>query len=86
MKGYVGVDIVLGDAPDGSADWVIEINPRLTTSYVGLRALARGNLAGVLLAVVQREALPELGWHEGTVAWSADGAVTRGPAPVPHPA
>ena len=32
--GYLGVDIVLGD--DGR-DWVIEINPRLTTSYIGLR-------------------------------------------------
>ncbi|MBI1918184.1 MAG: ATP-grasp domain-containing protein [Planctomycetes bacterium] len=76
LKGYVGVDIVLGDAPDGSADWVIEINPRLTTSYVGLRALARVNLAGVLLGVVQGRALPKLGWQEGTVAWSADGTVT----------
>src|SRR5262249_27211100 len=41
LRGYVGVDVVLGDATDGSADWIIEINPRLTTSYVGLRALAR---------------------------------------------
>ncbi len=86
LHGYVGVDVVLGDAPDGSADWVIEINPRLTTSYVGLRALARGNLAGVLLRVVQGGAKPELGWHEGTVAWSADGAVARGAAPLHHPA
>src|SRR5205814_2207727 len=86
LHGYVGVDVVLGDAADGSADWVIEINPRLTTSYVGLRALARGNLAGVLLRVVSGGTLPELGWHEGTVAWSADGTVTRGPAPLHHPA
>ena len=32
LRGYVGVDVVLGDT-----DQVIEINPRLTTSYVGLR-------------------------------------------------
>jgi predicted ATP-grasp superfamily ATP-dependent carboligase len=43
--GYVGVDLVLGREPDGSADAVIEINPRLTTSYVGLRAAATSNLA-----------------------------------------
>jgi len=43
--GYVGVDLVLGREPDGSEDAVIEINPRLTTSYVGLRAAARSNLA-----------------------------------------
>ena len=34
--GYVGIDLVLGESPDGSQDCVIEINPRLTTSYVGL--------------------------------------------------
>lgn len=44
-SGYVGVDLVLGREPDGSEDVVIEINPRLTTSYVGLRAAARTNLA-----------------------------------------
>jgi predicted ATP-grasp superfamily ATP-dependent carboligase len=43
--GFVGVDIVLGREPDGSQDVLIEVNPRLTTSYVGLRAAARTNLA-----------------------------------------
>jgi tyramine---L-glutamate ligase len=43
--GYVGVDVILGHDPQGSEDAVIEINPRLTTSYVGLRAAARTNLA-----------------------------------------
>jgi tyramine---L-glutamate ligase len=47
--GYLGVDLVLGDAPNGQDDVVIEINPRLTTSYVGLRALARENLAAAML-------------------------------------
>src|SRR6185503_14910957 len=31
--GYIGVDLVLGNAADGSGDRDIEINPRLTTSY-----------------------------------------------------
>jgi tyramine---L-glutamate ligase len=44
LNGYVGVDLVLGSNPDGSEDWVIEINPRLTTSYIGLRALAEFSL------------------------------------------
>ena len=39
--GYVGVDLVLGADADGADDYVIEINPRLTTSYIGLRAAAR---------------------------------------------
>ena len=43
--GYVGVDLVLGRDPHGGEDVVIEVNPRLTTSYVGLRAAAQANLA-----------------------------------------
>ena len=40
---------MLGDAADGSRDYAIEINPRLTTSYVGLRALAEFNIAEAML-------------------------------------
>ena len=54
--GYVGVDLVLGREPDGSEDAVIEVNPRLTTSYVGLRAAARTNLAETMWRVGQGEA------------------------------
>ena len=49
--GYVGIDLVLGHDVDGAEDVVIEVNPRLTTSYVGLRAAARGNLAQAMLDV-----------------------------------
>jgi hypothetical protein len=51
--GYLGVDLVLGSHPSGEDDAVIEINPRLTTSYVGLRAAAGGgvNLAEAMLDV-----------------------------------
>jgi len=48
-RGYIGVDIVLGDNPDGSGDQVIEVNPRMTTSYVGLRASTDTNLAHLIL-------------------------------------
>ena len=51
--GYLGIDLVLGADPLGGDDYVIEVNPRLTTSYVGLRALAQGNLAAALLAVAE---------------------------------
>ncbi|MCA9226907.1 MAG: ATP-grasp domain-containing protein [Planctomycetales bacterium] len=50
--GYVGVDMVLGSRGDGSEDYVIEVNPRLTTSYVGLSRLCRANLAAAMLAIV----------------------------------
>ncbi len=56
--GYVGVDLVLGREPDGSRDAVIEINPRLTTSYVGLRTAAIGNLAEAMWEVAHGEAEP----------------------------
>ncbi len=55
-RGFLGVDLVLGLDPRGSDDVVIEINPRLTTSYVGLRRAAVSNLAGVMLAVAQGRA------------------------------
>jgi hypothetical protein len=53
--GYVGVDLVLGRAPDGSEDAVIEINPRLTTSYIGLRSAVVGNLAQAMWHVARGE-------------------------------
>lgn len=56
--GYVGVDMVLGREPDGSEDAVVEINPRLTTSYVGLRAAAIGNLAEVMWHIAHGEMRP----------------------------
>lgn len=48
-RGYWGIDLVLGSDPSGLDDRVIEVNPRLTTSYVGLRAYLQTNLAQVML-------------------------------------
>lgn len=72
VRGYVGVDLVLGEAADGSGDVVIEINPRLTTSYIGLRALAETNLAAAMLAVAQGESV-ELSYLAHAVQFEADG-------------
>jgi predicted ATP-grasp superfamily ATP-dependent carboligase len=73
-KGYVGVDLVLGAAGDGRDDVVIEINPRVTTSYVGLRRAVGQNLAKTMIDVVsgvttkiERRAVVEF-TAEGTVA------------------
>jgi hypothetical protein len=46
----VGVDLVLH--ADGTGVTVVEINPRLTTSYVGLRAALEENLMAVLVGDV----------------------------------
>ena len=75
--GYVGVDLVLGDDPSGSADVVVEVNPRLTTSYVGLRALAEGNLAGSLLAVAEGHEV-ELCWKSGPIQFESSGDMRCG--------
>lgn len=77
LRGYVGVDVVLGQAEDGSEDAVIEINPRPTTSYVGLRALAETNLAGAWLQAASGAEIPDLVWRPGVVHFDASGAVTR---------
>lgn len=48
LRGYVGVDLIVPNAgPDHPL--VVEINPRLTTSYLGYRALTDDNLAERLL-------------------------------------
>jgi len=51
--GWVGVDMILGDREDGRGDRVLEVNPRLTTSFVGLAALYRSSLVQALLAVAE---------------------------------
>lgn len=69
LGGYVGVDVILGEQ-----DVAIEINPRLTTSYVGLRALADTNLAAAILNVyVGRRT--EVKWREGRVTFGTDGTI-----------
>lgn len=43
-KGYVGIDIVLADEP-----WVIDVNPRPTTSLIGIEKIMDEPLGGLLL-------------------------------------
>lgn len=70
--GYVGVDLVLGEPVGGSRDVVIEINPRLTTSYVGLRRACRQNLAQAMLDVANGRRV-ELSFRKERVEFRADG-------------
>jgi predicted ATP-grasp superfamily ATP-dependent carboligase len=70
LRGYVGVDLVL--TAEGPV--VMEINPRLTTSYVGLRRVVEGNLAEAIFAAAQGE-LPNAPLPlSGRVRFSPDGA------------
>jgi predicted ATP-grasp superfamily ATP-dependent carboligase len=54
LRGYVGVDFVLTE----DAAVVVEVNPRLTTSYVGLRAVANFNPAQAIITTVMKRKLP----------------------------
>jgi predicted ATP-grasp superfamily ATP-dependent carboligase len=72
--GYIGVDLVLGGDPSGADDHVIEINPRLTTSYVGLRAAALCNLAEAILLLAGGGSLP-LSFDERPLRFWADGTI-----------
>ncbi len=75
LHGFFGVDLVLGEAADGRADAVIEINPRLTTSYVGLRRLARFNIAEALLALATNDPLPAWSWRTAPIVFDASGRI-----------
>lgn len=73
-RGYLGLDLVLGHSDSGPDDVVVEINPRITTSYVGLRALAQANLAEAMLAVAVGHPV-ELCWRAGPIQFDAAGGI-----------
>ncbi len=55
LKGYVGVDMILTN--EGPV--VMEINPRLTTSYIGLKRTVNFNPAQTIVNAVIRQKLPK---------------------------
>lgn len=57
--GWVGVDMIVGNRDDGEDDRVLEINPRLTTSFVGLSTHGSRSLVRAILA---RAAGEPVGW------------------------
>jgi predicted ATP-grasp superfamily ATP-dependent carboligase len=77
-RGFVGLDLILGDTP--SDDVVIEINARLTTSYVGLRKMIHGNLAARLFDIETGPVRCRASVN--SVRWTPSGEVTMHDAPV----
>jgi len=69
LRGYVGVDLIV---PDESPHipLVVEINPRLTTSYLGYRRHTDNNLAARLLPG-ENQSSP-IRWKTESVAFTAD--------------
>ncbi len=66
LKGYVGVDLLLDEARDEI--YILEINPRLTTSYVALRRLLNFNLGEAIIKSIDGE-LPEKLELEGSLSF-----------------
>jgi predicted ATP-grasp superfamily ATP-dependent carboligase len=54
LHGYVGVDLILSEG----APSILEVNPRVTTSYCGLRAARGINPAALLLRAIDGGGLP----------------------------
>jgi predicted ATP-grasp superfamily ATP-dependent carboligase len=75
VTGYVGVDVVLGAEPNGREDAVIEVNPRLTTSYVGLRAAAQANLVDAMWKISLGE-LPQIDFSSRPIEFDSTGNVS----------
>ena len=66
LKGYVGVDFVFTE----HKPFVVDVNPRLTTSYVGLRKIARINVAEALVNAILKGTLPTKLENEGFACFS----------------
>lgn len=73
LHGYVGVDMVLGS--EAQTDRVIEINPRLTLSYIALKALCETSIAAAML-----DPDAPLVWRDGTIRFDAGGNIQPEPA------
>lgn len=61
LWGYVGIDLMLTE----NGPVILEINPRLTTSYAGLREALGGNPAAWLLNLLNTGQLPRLATRTG---------------------
>jgi tyramine---L-glutamate ligase len=75
LRGYIGFDLILPDASP-IEPLIVEINPRLTTSFVGYRQLCAENLAGRWLALrnaVRDEGRSPLTWKRGRINFDAAG-------------
>ena len=62
LAGYIGLDLILTEEGDLR---VVEVNPRLTTSYIGYRQLYNGILPQGWLT--RTDLLAKRGWNSGSV-------------------
>ena len=70
-QGYAGVDVVVGDHI-----YVVDVNPRPTTSMVGIAAIMEEEIADILVKASHGEALGEV--HlSGSVRFDTSGRINR---------
>jgi len=69
LTGFLGVDLVLGR----QGPVVIEINPRITTSYIGLRQIAATNLGSLILRAGRGAGCPAAPRLRGACDYEAGG-------------
>lgn len=69
LAGYIGFDLI--QTAHSPRLLIVEANPRLTTSYLGYRALARENLAARILQ--PGRAADPIAWTPGAVEFRPDG-------------
>ncbi len=69
LQGYVGVDLIL--AEEGCT--LLEINPRVTTSYVGVRRVVDVNPAEAIWRACGEGVLPETIATEGEASFAKEG-------------
>lgn len=74
LRGYVGVDLIVPDDA-GAPPVVVEINPRITTSYLGYSQICDQNLIAHWLQAGDDPG--ELTWKPGHWAYLPDGTVNR---------
>jgi hypothetical protein len=70
-QGYTGIDIVLADRP-----YVVDVNPRVTTSIVGIAACMEEEIADILVAA-SKGGGPDAVHLSGSVRFDSHGRVER---------
>jgi tyramine---L-glutamate ligase len=72
-QGYAGVDVVVADKV-----YVVDVNPRITTSVTGIAATMEEEIADILVRASKGETPGELHFR-GSVTFDAGGRITRKP-------
>ncbi|HMA05345.1 MAG TPA: ATP-grasp domain-containing protein [Methanomicrobiales archaeon] len=70
-QGYAGVDMVVADRA-----YVVDVNPRITTSLIGIAAVMEEEVAGILVDASHGGG-PDVVHLRGRVRFTKDGQVTR---------